>query len=101
MRSGRAVRAALVVAGLGLGAGTGAVLGLWAGLGWWLHRRSATSGGSLLPAIASGAVGALLGLLLGTALAGGAVAMAGLVRRRSTPVVGADPAGGADQSRSS
>jgi len=79
-RGRRAGWALAAVAALGLGAGGGAVLGLWGALSWAVAGPpgSRSPGGVLL----AGGVGALTGALLGTVVAGVAVAAVTAVRRR-------------------
>jgi len=97
-----ALRALAAVLALGLGAGGGAVVGLWAAVSWWASRADgATTPGGLLVAVP---VGVLLGAVLGIAVAGAAVAVAAAVRGRRRPDGpddGARPVRADDQSRSS
>jgi len=107
-------RALAAVLALGAGAGGGAVVGFVVAAGWWLARAdgpagaggSGGSGGSVGGVLVAGAVGVVLGALVGLALAGGVVAVLAALRRRPGPETaarGVEPVEdrGEDQSRSS
>ena len=108
---GRRVRALVAVLVLGGGAGVGAMLGLWAGMAWWVARTAPDDGSSLLSALGAGAVGVVAGGLAGVCLAAVVVVLVAGLRRQGaaedepghpsgpTPVQEAGP--GPDQSRSS
>jgi len=82
MRDRARVRAVVAVLVLGATTGAGAVLGLWAGLAWWLARHPAAPGHdpSLLGGLGAAALGVLLGLVAGAA-AGLAVLLAAVTLR--------------------
>jgi len=85
MRDRARVRAVVAVLVLGATTGAGAVLGLWAGLAWWLarHPAGAEHDPSLLGGLGAAAVGVVLGLVAGVAV-GLAVLLVAVTLRSAT-----------------